>query len=253
MLLEHQIFARYELYKAGTSRFTSWVVATAATVGYGDPNSRDANITVAKLKQCADAVAKSSADIPSNITELLEDVIIGRQIFADWYAVQADSDLEKNQSHQHFIDVLREILRTLKEKWCLQRTQAREVPRNAPLQTAEPRNEQEAVANIYEMLKVEEVATDPLGYSTSARQAQKQSRSRLQQRTLKTESDDKFMIFCILKDLQDLRNVVQEAWKEYVSGELSNFVAASVTQAAFKSMDYLVSDYEKKVAGTMKR
>lgn len=244
MALRNQHFARYDLYKAGTDRFTSWVITTAASLGCGDTKLKDARVTVAKLKQCVDAVVQSSVIIPSNITALLESVIIGRQLCADWYGAQPDSDAEENQSHQHFIDVLREILQNLNDKRRSQRKQATNAPRDAPPPADEARTETEAITNMYDILKAEDVSVEPLGSATLATDPPKQTRTRTH--TLETKSEDGFMHFCVLKDLQDLRNLVIEAWKEHASGTLSYFVATSVTQEAFKSMSFVVSNLETK-------
>lgn len=251
MSLGNHHFARYDLYKAGTIRFTSWVITTAASVGCGDTKLKDTRVTVAKLKQCVDAVVQSSVIIPSNITELLEGVIIGRQLCADWYCAQSDSDAEENQSHQHFIDVLRDILQSLNDKRRSQRNQATTFPQNAPPPADETRNDWEAITNVYDILKAEDVSVEPLGSATLALNPPKQYRARVRTHTLETKSEDAFMHFCVLKDLHDLRNLVIEAWKEHASGTLSYFVATSVTREAFKSMFFVVSDLETKTGANI--
>ena len=116
---------RYTLYKEGTTRLVRWLVRTVSScsIAFVNAPTKDTHST-ADLTRYARAIlaAIPPADIPSSILELVNDVIVGRSVCADWYSSRAarsstdQSELRAgNRSHRHFIQVLQEVRDTLRE------------------------------------------------------------------------------------------------------------------------------------------
>ena len=156
-----------------------------------------------------------------------------RQYCADWYAAESVDEKESNESHQHFVDVLRQVHDTLKTT--RDRNVTRPHRRNAD-STSVPEDEEAAtdLGNAFARLQLEVPSATPLD-STPEKKATsgKAKQTRKHQAEGQDEQSD---VWCFLKDLKDLRNFIRGIWQEHADGCLSLMVAAVVTDWALSMM-----------------
>lgn len=128
---------RYKRYKAGTKQVIEWLARTADRVGdlascldclrpkangtkLSKADIETIRIKTHELKKLAALIADSDppVGVPREVLQVLEDVIAGRQACASWYASQAIGDVSElasqNDSHAHFIHVLKQVQHILR-------------------------------------------------------------------------------------------------------------------------------------------
>lgn len=170
--------------------------------------------------------------------QVVEEVIRGRQVCAEWYAsqtVKEDSDLRRqNDAHNHFIGVLKEvhhILAAAVKPSGKPQPQASDNLKEAHLDT---------LNNLFAHLDVEEPSETPLGSAPSVvpdKPAAKTTHKGPQKTTyelLEDEGDSlAFELWCILQDMSDVRDFLRQTWTEYSKGKVSLLAAGVVTDTAF--------------------
>ena len=193
--------------------------------------------------------AKPARKIPAHILELASNVIKDRETCSEWYSKRSSLNHDQQyQSHQYFIDTLRKVYRIL------EKLEVRDKPSGAKtaLHTGIVDNGSHVfLANKYAQLVVEqpsEVASEYVSEPIA-----KPARDTAPATTLEKEGrDDKELaLWCFLEDVHDLRSFVQQAWSEYRAGEISFFVATSVTDVAFGLMARAHYEFDKKHQGLL--
>ncbi|KAK5738241.1 hypothetical protein LTR17_006118 [Elasticomyces elasticus] len=251
------ISGRYHRYKAGTTKITRWLKSAAkrcndighalATLCIADDATDAArgSITTQDLVRLATVIATSTqpkVDIPLEILVVIEDVIEGRQASAEWYAGTehgVDGETEKaNRRHRQFIEVLKEVLSILKEKYVARLPKSyKRKPEKLELDKAVIRD------NIYEYLDLEDpissLATPsprPGGGLEPPSAAQLHEGDHNLSKDLE-QADKAFALWCFFKDQYDSCNLIKDTWQEYKDSKLSFATVSQLTETAFLLME----------------
>jgi len=194
-------------------------------------------------------------------------VIAGRQFCADWYASQSihqDSDLAKqNAAHTHFIEILQKI-------WNLLNSTVKPSSTKRAQDNAKITSDVESMGNLFACWEIEEPSEPPLasapdtgalppstGHRPEKQVRQDRSSKRARKHRIKSHSEAKsksgfegvefqllddedggiaFALWCLLQDLNDVRNCIQASWLEYGKGDVSLLAADVITETAFGLM-----------------
>lgn len=276
-MADSTLFNRYKQYKEGTARLVGWLANTAhacedatgilPSLNAAKSAARQQNkkqkhspeistkvtVTTAQLIHLAKAVVSASVPVPMSILRTTRAVIAGRQVCADLYTSLSDSSIqEQNRSHQHFIDVLKQILRIL-ETAPSPIAPARSQP-GAPQDHATSQEDSERegdITNLFACLTVDEPTENALGSAPGPAIP----RTRGKQITFELDESEtarherSFAIWCLLQDLRDLRREVQKAWVGHKSGKISFSTAAMVSTVAISLARFaeneLAASYEE--------
>jgi len=228
----------YATYKTGTRQLVRWLAVTADSCSDKIPGLSNGahTVTVSKLAELADSITTGhdSLDIPASILELFREVISQRQYCADWYAAESiDNEKESNESHQHFVDALQQVhdkLKTTRDRHVTRQRQ-----RNGDAASV-PEDEEAAtdLGNAFVRLQLEVPSAIPLG-STPEKKATVGKTKQTRKHQAEDENE-RFAVWCFLKDLRDLRNFIRGIWQVHADGYLSLMVAAVVTDWALSMM-----------------
>ncbi|KAK5720427.1 hypothetical protein LTR17_014984 [Elasticomyces elasticus] len=251
------VVGRYRLYKAGTEKVALWLARTASrfcdvhiiteTVQRSrreaDRRRQQQRVNFNTRHLVAFATAITSATplvaVPTYILRLLEDVIVGRQYCADWYAAQPseeDGDMSKqNEGHAHFIAVLENVLSLLSVCTVQQR------PRQPSAPAATSPDPSRGLHSLFATLEIEETSADAFEANTVPSTLASESCGSDTDATDFVFSDEgssslAFEAWCLLQDLYDVRASVRHTWHEYSRGEVSVFAAGLVADSAFRLM-----------------
>ncbi|PMD30202.1 hypothetical protein L207DRAFT_592660 [Hyaloscypha variabilis F] len=242
------LFDTYKQYKAGTIKVTTWLASRAQELntctdlfapseikGTGRlkgkaraakkvvPKEQSHQIPLSAIPRIAKAIANIKAqEVPGTIIRTLEDVIAARSACNECFEEHGSKDQStqaSNEKHQHFIRVLRETLRILKP------LSKGSDPMNGTNRVRE-NDSMEGVAglrNLFQYLEVE----DPIEWTSSTLPSDKKSSKALCRYELEpTDEDISFAIFCLLKDLTDIRHYVRQTWAEYREHRIALTTAA---------------------------
>ncbi|TVY20665.1 hypothetical protein LARI1_G001186 [Lachnellula arida] len=191
-------------------------------------------VTVNEFPALAEAIATSEAKVkvPLWVTAMIEEVISGRRKSARWFSRQAgdttNSDFEEsNIGHQHFIEVLENVLSILVE---LQEPTTKPAKKDG-LDESDPL---EQVTNIFAALEIEpdteHTMTDP---TPSAPKAQKVSPNVVFEEERSTE-ETLWLIYCFFEDFNIAREHLKDLWTTYKRGKIDLPTAALSTNTAFE-------------------
>ncbi|TVY17417.1 hypothetical protein LARI1_G004222 [Lachnellula arida] len=248
MALDPVLFNTYKQYKAGTASVISWLVnqsketnvstkllpAASGSQGSGrlkgkaraarKENGPKHIVPLASIPQISQAIAEAAkAMVPLKIIRTLEEVIAARSECNDCFEQQGPRDTStttSNRKHQYFVEVLRETLQILKP---LSRVPDQTKAAKQKASNAKVNNDIIDLQNRLDYLEVDE----PTEWTASA----------LPSKTNKTagtfeleprDEDVSFAIFCLFKDLTDIRHYVRQTWAEYREHQIA-FTTAALT------------------------
>ncbi|KAK4628922.1 hypothetical protein CLAFUR4_08606 [Fulvia fulva] len=233
------IGGRYRMYKEGGDRITRWLVSTASSCrrSWTVASTARGKVSTGELLKYAQLISswKPPIEIPGNITELLQDVVIGREVCAEFYASQ---DMAC-KGHQHMIEVLQKVLAVLLEarrkrkKEKTKGKQAHALPEHAE---ATQLKTKEALNNLFENLQIEEPCEE--AWATAPKKRLTQPAVPVDWPTLEVDEKEEkmFVLFCFLKDMQEMRALVKDTWQEYGEKKIAAVTASMVTEAALGIM-----------------
>ncbi|KAK4890206.1 hypothetical protein LTR27_011088 [Elasticomyces elasticus] len=253
------IVGRHKLYKAGTERLAQYLARTAnafcdvqSLTGGGTEVTSNHQRTVKISTRDFLALARTIAGaapavvVPAYILRLTENVIAGRRYCAEWYSSQPSSKEmdEQNNRHAHFIEILQEVFGLLSS--CIVQSRSRK-PQNLTAST-EP-SESQTLSNLFALLDVEDAPEDIFGTAAASSPSAPRLRGNNGASVTRCEFVEEshggvaFEIWCLLKDLQDLRVSARDDWVEYGQGDVSAFVAGVVSNTAFGLMRRHAADF----------
>lgn len=224
--------SRYLLYKKGSQQVVNWLYETAS--GLGPTKSLD-KLKVIDLLSFARAISNANPkiELPPSIASTLSDVIYLRQQTHEWYSSLAREDGaagddrigDINTSHRFFIDVLKRVKSTLEPvRVDATREQDQEQP-NHPLFD---------ISNMFSGLSLEESSDSPLGTAASPDASDNATIVE------NLEDERPFTIWCMFRDLHDIRLWVRRLWRQYYNGEITFPVAAYLTGMAFRVVSDII-------------
>ncbi|KAK4889285.1 hypothetical protein LTR27_011891 [Elasticomyces elasticus] len=264
--------SRYKRYKAGTAQVVSWLARTAGRVSDltscldclkpgSSSSSKDLEtirIKTRELRKLAEVITDSDppVQVPAALIKVLDDVIAGREECASWYAAQAIDDATKlaaqNETHAHFIGILKEVRELLRKN----AEQTTEPPRvvNKSKKGKKASSVIKHVANFFEHLDLEDPSASPLGDGPPPTYTESQAcfsldaspRDHFTDVKFEIENPDEsdaFALWCYLQDLNDIRSSIKATWCEYAKGEITLDVAGMVTEVAFGMMKRSHEDF----------
>ncbi|KAK3628578.1 hypothetical protein LTR56_018521 [Elasticomyces elasticus] len=237
--------SRYKRYKAGTAQVVSWL-APRFLFRSSSKDLETIRIKTRELRKLAEVITDSDppVQVPAALIQVLDDVIAGREECASWYAAQAIDDATKlaaqNETHAHFIGILKEV-RELLRKNAEQATEAPRVVKKSK-KNKKANSTIERVANFFDHLDLEEPSASPLGDGPPPPYVEGQDASPPDRFTdakfemENTGESDAFALWCYLQDLNDIRSSIKSTWRAYAKGEITLDVAGMVTEVAFGMM-----------------
>ncbi|KAF4635177.1 hypothetical protein G7Y89_g2936 [Cudoniella acicularis] len=241
MALDPFLFGTYKQYKAGTNKVMTWLASRAretnllsnlfptesANKGKGrlkgkaraakKETSEKHHVPLTDIPRIAESIASTKKTMaPNIIIRTLEEVIAARSACNKQQGQKDPSTQASNQKHQYFIEVLRETLRILEP---LSRTSDQTKGTKAKADSTGVDKGVASLRNRFNYLEVDE----PTEWTSSALP----SKSNKVADTYKlepTDDDISFAIFCLLKDLTDIRHY----WAEYREHQIA-FTTAALT------------------------
>ena len=249
---------RYKRYKSGgTAKLVTWLTENArqckdvtdmlpglrdaknavkqAKKGRGSSSSSGTKVTLttAKLIGLAEVVAHSTRPIPEEVIVVIKEVIEGRQTCASWNgSIDEDPESlvgEQNKSHQHFIDVLRQILAILQTARIARSTPARR-SKQGPAAKKSPLYTNVNLTNAFACLTIEEPFSADTNHTTATNTLRQPPKMTFE---LEDDGEEKaFAIWCLLQDFHELRLQVRRTWEDYAAGKISFSTASVVTDVA---------------------
>ncbi|TVY84824.1 hypothetical protein LSUE1_G002099 [Lachnellula suecica] len=249
MALDPFLFDTYKQYKAGTNKVMTWLASrsqeasgsssvvqkASASKSTGRLKGKERKaakketshgqkhlVALADIPRMAKSiVATTKVGVPQNIIRTLEEVIAARCECNDFFEQDVNSaTLASNQSHQHFTAILRETLQILKPL-----SRASDPTRKAKGKSADAEADKETIdlRNRFEFLEVEE----PTKWTSGA--VPVKSNKMVNTYDLEPKDEDvSFAIFCLLKDLTDIRHYIRQTWAEYREHQIA-FTTAALT------------------------
>ena len=244
-------------YKGDTTEFLTWLAQTGQKCGYplapkpnlkasrqktkeasGDSVQEIPTHTldikdIVPLAQTVAAAPKKLRKIPASIKEVLARAIENRERCNLWFQKhhkEAPTASDGDRQHLHFIDVLRETLKTLAAG-----------PGPLPADT-EP--ETAVLTNMFEHLTVEQILddeinllrTNELSIETASSSVQKpKSGPKETVYTVKEANNDSRMaVYCLIQDFGRLRDFLKQTWQLRQLKKISSFSASMATNAAME-------------------
>ncbi|KAF2217869.1 hypothetical protein CERZMDRAFT_80527 [Cercospora zeae-maydis SCOH1-5] len=277
------LVSHYLRYKAGTARLVNWLASSAqqlddrrARASGATPDSTiPKNVSLSTLIEYAKRVVAArnpTIEISTAILAITKDAILGRTASMQWYQEIADngnsagvkdvSDLRQaNSTHKHFLQVLEQVWEILNREHKSRRPKRKkQMPKLASVEND--------LTNLYQHLQIEEPADIPGGESasdelsdpvTSAAPPNTQAGQGADEFQLDNGREDElFAIWCVLKDMFDIRVHLKGAWRQYKQGTLSFISAAKIAASGmavcweiageFRSMHPDLDDFDKVIA-----
>ncbi|RVD81446.1 uncharacterized protein DFL_009310 [Arthrobotrys flagrans] len=234
----------YHRYKADTNRFTEWLIETATSCGAkvddlfkseSTLSKKSGKITKIPLKGYAtlvDVIVKAGAKLPKSIKFVLERAIAIRKKFAVAFRMSGHEVNEKaDKGHLHFITVLESALERLRSSVGA----ASEVSKKqAPKAKKEEVSIGQQIPDLLENLVLDDDGPN-------VQDAGKNDKPKPVAREVIFEIEDEyelelpesfFIAFCLLSDLNTLRDFIKETWIEYKEGIIDAMTAAVTTNSA---------------------
>jgi hypothetical protein len=258
----------YKRYKADTTKIAIWLAESAEISGFPNKNSilQPSKTAVnqqpkVKLKGRARKLARDAANAdkkaltqsatpkqqryvvrtkdfvpmamaiascqppktkPSTATlEVFRRSIAARKSCAKWYAAGSDG----NEGHQYFIRVLEEALSILKPLVPKELVKIRAKPIQAAMKKVENKFENLVLEDADDS-DVHDIFTQPASPSPPQKPI---SDIIYEQDETETEEEFRFASYCLIKDLNDLRQYLLGLWQRYQGKEIDLAVAAATT------------------------
>ncbi|KAK5111505.1 hypothetical protein LTR85_011853 [Meristemomyces frigidus] len=253
----------YRRYKAGTQKLVKWLTDSATLCNPSSPLAPAAAPSAAELLAYATRIV-ASADptikVPIEIVDVARDAVLGRQSCAEWYAALAKGQPESsvtaqsNVRHQYFLDVLREVFRILLKAHKAGRPKRK---KKMPELAADGGD----LTNLFVHLEFEEPtistgdeiagAEDEVPCALEEVVIEEEQPAELPPTYELGDEEEKksFAIWCLLKDMYDVRMYVRDMWRRYKEGELSFFAVSKMTNIAFDIIVQTCEEFGKQHPG----
>ncbi|TVY36175.1 hypothetical protein LOCC1_G005951 [Lachnellula occidentalis] len=249
MALDPVLFNTYKQYKVGTASVITWLVNRSKETNVSikllpEPSGSKGSgrlkgkaraakkengpkhiVPLASILQFAKSIADTAkAMVPEKIIRTLEEVIAARSECSNCFEQQGPTDTStqaSNQKHQYFVEVLRETLQILKP---LSRVPGPAQATKQKARNAEVNNDIVELQNRFDYLEVDE----PTEWTSSALPPKTNNKIAGTFELEPSDEDVSFAIFCLFKDLTDIRHYVRQTWAEYREHQIA-FTTAALT------------------------
>ncbi|KAF3189616.1 hypothetical protein TWF225_002757 [Orbilia oligospora] len=257
----------YHRYKADTNRFTEWLIEAATSCGTKaedlfkpDPkssNKRSGKITKIPLKGYAtlvDVIVKAGVTLPKTIRLVLKRAIAIRKKFAVAFQMGGhEVDDKADKGHLHFITVLESALERLSSSVT---GAVREPTKQTPKAMKGEVSIGQQIPDLLEHLALDDNDNDD-GLNIKDYGKDDTPKMTVQPQTFEIEDEYElelpesfFMAFCLLDDLNTLRDFIKETWTEYKDGMIDAMTAAVTTNSAVILGKEMIDDVFSKIDRT---
>ncbi|KAI3396237.1 hypothetical protein diail_12381 [Diaporthe ilicicola] len=197
--------------------------------------------TVSELRSLGQVVAKSSVKVPTPILAVARRAVTLRKDAASWFVGKGDTP--SNKRHAHFVEVLEEICESL--EWRTNGASRADPESDTRSATATRTNAatsaetyDEAWINQFATLTVEEPEETPEPSDPSKQLVQVELVEEVdvdaEEPEQKHLSHAYFRVFCLFRDLQNMRAFILQTWEEYRDSKLDIMTASVVTDTAMQ-------------------
>ncbi|KAL1966517.1 hypothetical protein VTN77DRAFT_4439 [Rasamsonia byssochlamydoides] len=247
-MLPNFLFGSYKRYKADTDLFTAWLVETATKAAFTGSPWQSLLASLGLLQRRLSHF--------HHITDVARRAISTRKRCAAWFQNQTDAR-QANSAHSHFINVLEEALALLgvaDREIHLEHPEPHPQPGRNPSPPGQ--NPLIDLENRFSALEVEECRTSNENVHQSGPKPQKTPPLQRYEIDDQFENDwvEIFASFCLLEDMQRIRDFLQATWVEYREAQIDLITAAVTTNTAFDlvriTCDEFMDDYPS-LRGTM--
>ncbi|KAK6352022.1 hypothetical protein TWF718_005171 [Orbilia javanica] len=255
----------YHRYKADTNRFTEWLIKTAISCGtnveeLSKPSSKKSGkvtkITLKGYAKLVDAIVKAQIKLPKGIKFVLERAIAIRKRFAVAFRMHSpdEVDAKADEGHLHFITVLESALERLSSSvGAAIDSPKKQVEREVPTG--------HQISGLMESLALDDDESgDEDGDSDSVPNVEDDKKLKddkpktVQSQSFEIEDEygievpeSFFIAFCLLNDLNTLRDFIKETWAEYKEGAIDVMTAAVTTNSAVILGKEIINDALSKI------
>ncbi|KJX96768.1 hypothetical protein TI39_contig602g00015 [Zymoseptoria brevis] len=194
---------RWQLYKSSQAQMVKLLIQKA-----GDTVRGTSALKAHELLDLARSTADAATAVPPAIIASLQDVIDGRQSQANWHSQR--SNARDNEIYQWFIELLIKVRNIMLP--CV----SNDRNPDTKSQNMDTICVKERLANVFSLLAIEVASDSPLG-----------------NKPLILENDGMgpdFALWCHIKDMNDVREFIKEAWLKYTSGELSIVLVSQLAE-----------------------
>lgn len=224
----------YKRYKAGTSQVLTWLVEHAQqcqdvsslfNIKTGDAMSTTVvTIQTKDILLLAQIVEQSGwIKVPALIIDTAKDIIAQRRECSAWYSHDHSAQKE-NAEHGHFIGVLEQVLRVLKN--------VAEPTLHIDSAPSSSSPEVDEMSNVFEELEVEEPAEWKVAPEVTQSELLNPPTSEVRYELKEKENDGDLQLYCFLKDCLETREFVHDSWQKYFDGDADLATVSFVTNAA---------------------
>lgn len=267
-MLPKFLLGSYKRYKSDTDRFTAWLEETAKACGgipelskksqssksrkgdSGDQGTLKYKVPLSKFTALAQIIANSqpSVKIPSLIVGIAQRAISARKRCTTWFRKQvgADSASLSNEGHSHFIAILEQVLVILGVSPAKIESQPAKVSQSFDKEASELKDP----ANQFSALSLDELDEKNYLEPTGVKKQKPTGTPNDVSYELDEDYEDGlgeriFAAFCLLEDLQRIRDLICQTWSDYRAGKFDLMSASVTTNTAIGLARQSVEDYEK--------
>ncbi|KAF2673099.1 hypothetical protein BT63DRAFT_436883 [Microthyrium microscopicum] len=244
------LIGSYNQYKADTAAFTRWLIDTAASCGTTlnkksskKHSGKRQTILLRDYPLLVRAVVDAGVPFPSSIQAVLERAIKLRARCAKAFRFTSQ-DKSSNSNHAHFITVLEDALRDLSSN---------KAPNNAetdpqvgqPVAPLSPTKNDSSVPepSYFERLAIDDTNVESFDPDTTAQMIKSDHETaKVEPQTtlpfeIEEDSDEKYLdgamaLYCLMIDLNKLRQFVKETWKEYIDDKIDAASASLISNSS---------------------
>lgn len=260
-MLPEFLYDSYKQYKTDTDELLAWLSASAHQCGHSGTSSRAQKVALGGLLSQARCIVSATSPpmkIPSTKIGLIQRVIAARRRCTEWFENHPDTETAaktKNQTHSYFTGILEKVLNILQPCYFQQEASSSTrlasgstgaIHRSSKEKTSTgSKLSSEETKNMFEQLTVEEPSFDiplelPEAEKVILEERPAENAIQIQDRRSsdpETESfyeEVKFAFFCLLEDLQQIRQFLRETWSQYQSFKITLMNASVTTNAAIQ-------------------
>lgn len=255
----------YKRYKSGTNAIAVWLVETARACGDSleflnsksqskkPVKNRKYLMPLSEFIRLAEVIAehgrahKTKIKVPLSVLSSIREVLnLRKQASRYFQGMSHDDDVfeANNKAHLHIISILEHVLQSLEPLG-----QANSKSQSAGKRKATKDTTTDPPINLFDALELEE-ADENVGSELVTWSGKLDSEGQHSLVSFKVERPDDdlpFAIYCLYKDLNEIRTFIRETWEDYKNEKTPLVAASIVTDIAFE----LVERREKEFLATV--
>ncbi|KAI9091296.1 hypothetical protein DFS34DRAFT_329689 [Phlyctochytrium arcticum] len=200
-------------------------------------------LTVKQFKELANYIVQAGVTVPSYVLSLAERAIAVRKECSDYFRQvpgKSQSELKSDKTHWNFIEVLQNVADMLRPL-CPRNVEATE-----PVQDAANADETVTLENKFALLDFEDLPDELAIDESSPLSSSLPAAYEIDHQEYDVEEDDSevfFSVYCLFKDLANIRAFIQDLWKEYKAGKVDLVTASVTTNTALEMIHDLQEDF----------